>query len=112
MIFLTETRQKIKCNTSYCFFLIAFLINATAYSQNPTDNCNTGATALTVGCSCQKINWDIATNAGAVGACGGTGEDGWDGLRLFPLQQRFNILTPTGMRFYMYIKIMALHVAD
>ncbi|HKR04384.1 MAG TPA: T9SS type A sorting domain-containing protein [Bacteroidia bacterium] len=77
MILLSETRRKIKFNPSYCFFLIAFFIHTKVYSQNPTDNCSTNVTALTVGCSCQKINWDIGTNAGTTGACGGTGEDGW-----------------------------------
>jgi hypothetical protein len=77
MISLSKTKQNTKRRLSNCFFLLAFLIHAAAYGQTPSDNCNTSGTALTVGCSCQKITWDISTPAGAVGACGGTGEDGW-----------------------------------
>ncbi|MEO5571484.1 MAG: T9SS type A sorting domain-containing protein [Bacteroidia bacterium] len=70
--------MKLKPNLRNCFFLIGIVFFAlNSYGQNPTDNCNTGGTALTVSCSCSKINWDIGTNAGTVGACGGTGEDGW-----------------------------------
>ncbi|MEP7170346.1 MAG: hypothetical protein ABI855_13325, partial [Bacteroidota bacterium] len=77
MLILTKAKQKLKSNSNYWFFLFVFFFQINVYSQNPTDNCSTGVTPLTVGCSCQKINWDIATNAGTTGACGGTGEDGW-----------------------------------